>query len=205
MRQPKRRKLSSPPSDKIANLCGACKVLSFNDKDVGSHEKEDFDGSKILGFDDHDREGRRYEDEKWSFLDYDRHDDLPDLPRLLASAKAGCHFCNFLRTAIQKDVRERSEWSGCEVRITLAYVWHRSLRPEILDREQHLAKPRCRQWVDYIIAPPVLQDEALRALIANLEIYLHNEVLDTYKVFFLTEAPPGKFMKLLFMERLCLR
>jgi hypothetical protein len=59
--------------------------------------------------------------------------------------------------------------------------------------------------VDYIIAPPVLQDEALRALIANLEIYLHNEVLDTYKGFFLTEAPPGKFMKQLFMERLCLR
>jgi hypothetical protein len=48
MRQPKRRKLSSPPSDKIANLCGACKVLSFNDKDVGSHEKEDSMVAKFL-------------------------------------------------------------------------------------------------------------------------------------------------------------
>lgn len=138
-------------------------------------------------------------------LDYYHHDYLPDLPRLLASAKAGCHFCNFLRTAIQKDLRERSEWSGCEVRITLLYIWHRNRRPEILDREQHWAKPSHKQLADYIFAREVLQNEALRALIANLEIYLHNEVLDTYKIFFMTEAPPGKFMKLLFMKRLCLR
>ncbi len=51
----------------------------------------------------------------------------------------------------------------------------------------------------------VLQNEALRALMANLEIFLHDEFLDTHKNFFMTEAPPGELMKLRSMERLCLR
>ncbi len=200
MRQPKRRGLSSQPLDKITNLCGICKVLSFNDNDAGGYEKEDFDGNKVLGFEDHDRKRRRANWNKWSVLDYNHHDDLPDLPRLTASAEAGCHFCNFLRTAIQKELRERSEWSDCEVGITLLYVWHR--RSEISDREQQLAEP-CRQpWANYVME--VLQNESLMALIANLEIFLHNGSFDTHKIFFMTEAPPGKFMKLDFIERLCL-
>jgi hypothetical protein len=205
MRQPKRRKLSSPPSDRITNLCGACKVLSFNDKGVGGHEKEYLDGSKVLGFNNHDGVRESNPSNKWSLLDYHHHDYLPDLPRLLASAKAGCHFCNFLRTAIQKDLRERSEWGGCEVRITLHYVWHPDIRSETLGRKQQLAKPCHQQYVEYIIATEALPNDALRALIADLEIYLHNEILDTHEIFFMTKAQPGKFMKLRFMERPCLR
>jgi hypothetical protein len=48
MRQPKRRKLSSPPSDKITNLCGACKVLSLNDKVLEAMRKNISMAAKFL-------------------------------------------------------------------------------------------------------------------------------------------------------------
>jgi hypothetical protein len=70
MRQPKRRKLGSQPLDNITNFCGMCKVLSFNDKYVGGYKKEDFDGSKVLGFEDYDHKKRRAKWNKWSVLDY---------------------------------------------------------------------------------------------------------------------------------------
>ena len=109
--------------DKIATLCGKCKVLNFNDNDIGGYEKEDFDGIKVLGLKDRGHEVWR--SVKWYVLKYDHQDNLPDLPRLAASAEAGCHFCKFLRIAIQKKLCQRTELNDCEVQITLLYLWHR--------------------------------------------------------------------------------
>lgn len=176
----------SSPADETNDLYEGCKVLSFNDKDIGGFEKEDGNGGVFLGFDVPEVQYNKY------LLDYRHHDDLPGLPRLAASADAGCRFCKFLRTAIQTDLRNRSEWSGCGVIITLRYLWHWDEHPEILTREQLLLQSRRQQQVDYNL--PRLQNEASRALTARLDMKLGTEYLDSHMTFLMAEAPAGKFL-----------
>lgn len=154
--------LDSAETSSLSVLCKACKVLRFNDIEAGGYEKEDSDGTKVLGFDDHDK--RRFRDTKEHTLEYEHHDDLPELPRLAASAKAGCHMCYLLRESIQKDSREQTEWVGYKVVIKLQYIWH---------QQQHES------------------DENLVALVAILDIFDDSGSVGTYKIIFLSEALSG--------------
>jgi hypothetical protein len=171
--------------DKIATLCGKCKVLSFSDNDTGGYEKEDSGGNKVLGLEDYGHGGNALVE--WKVLEYDHQDNLPDLPRLAASAEAGCYFCKFLRTAIQKELYKRTELNDCEVQIALQYLWHRR---SVLSR-------------GIKGTTEVTYTESLMALVANLETLLHDGSSHTCNVFFMTEAPTGEHDEAVLYLNLC--
>jgi hypothetical protein len=156
-----------------------CKALSFDDKAVEGF-RYDLNGTKVLCFDDQYPKRHTLE-EIWSLLDYTHDDFLPDLPRLAASVEAGCYFCGFLRTEIRENLRERTEWSGCEVNISLLYAWH---------LVEWLAVQRDRPANDDFVEEPL--QYRLAALVAHLEVLSHDSISEDCKVFFIAEAPPSK-------------
>jgi hypothetical protein len=98
-----------------SNLCDKCSVLRFEDKCIDGYEAEDEDGHRYLKSNDDDKMMRFW-------LDYQHTDLLPDLPRLKASAEAGCVFCGQVRDAALKLALKK----GHSAAFRMFYVW----RPE---------------------------------------------------------------------------
>jgi len=101
---------------KMPGLCRAYQVLSFDDSREGGYEYEDIFGKKSLHH-AKDPNGMAI----WIRLDYNQHDELPEMPRMAASAEAGCQICDSMTTSIQRDlqVRNGSPQNGVEVAWTL--------------------------------------------------------------------------------------
>jgi len=104
-------------------LCDKCSVLRFNDKELGGHKAQSHDGQDILSF------GRAKDSQevcRQLYLDYIHHDSLPDLPRLKASAEAGCTFCAILR----KMALELGFSKSVQVTFKLGYLWYPRTIPQ---------------------------------------------------------------------------
>jgi hypothetical protein len=98
-----------------AKLCERCKVLEFDDRDLGGFEMISSNGERYLNF----RESGLLNSERSLSLKYALEDQTPHLPQLKASAEAGCEFCRLLRQSIQ---RQFSDHNG-DVFVRLKFEW----------------------------------------------------------------------------------
>lgn len=91
-----------------SELCISCQRLRLDDpKHGGMAITSPQTGAEILDFPHHKSSSNKLIDDDGFFL----LDDMPDLPRLQASAENGCACCGFLRRAIQRlcnDLASRS-------------------------------------------------------------------------------------------------
>ncbi|KAK0103040.1 hypothetical protein ONS96_005652 [Cadophora gregata f. sp. sojae] len=171
----------------MTSLCKKCEVLSFYDSQQGGYEHEDSFGNKVL------RHAWKSQRMFFSFdvqLDYEHHDQLPDMPRMAASAEAGCRMCGLLRAAILEDLRIRAEWepitgSGCSLIIKeLSYEFTESFRLHDDVDEHDLTEPNPGRLVDDCT-------EHLVALFAGLRIFALNQSEHRHTVVFRPEALSG--------------
>ncbi|KAG4412247.1 hypothetical protein IFR04_014615 [Cadophora malorum] len=165
----------------MSGLCRAYQVLSFDDSREGGYEYEDIFGKKSLHH-AKDPNGMAI----WIRLDYNQHDELPEMPRMAASAEAGCQICDLMTTSIQRDLqvrveREPTEWSGGSVDVvSLSYAFTKHHR--VYDKESELAYPY------YLLG---LVFECLQARFADLKITLPDGSVYLRTVAFRIEALPG--------------
>jgi hypothetical protein len=102
-------------------LCDKCSVLYIDDKALGAHEAERYDGS-FMSFDNDDLFLALQ-------LDYQHTDLLPELPDLEVSAISGCAFCAALRDAtLRLEINE----TGRAV-FSMRYMWRSGLAELIVD------------------------------------------------------------------------
>ena len=183
----------SRSSDAAGKLCAKCEALSFDDRALGGFQCKK-NGAEVLCFND-PRPEQNSRVTIWSLLDYEHDDYLPDLPGLATSARAGCSFCAFLRTAIRRQLCERSEWDGCEVIIHIFYLWYLVRGP--------VPQYDPREWHKFVEKQPL--QYSLAAAIAHLEVLLPHDDDDddddddndgdkweVCEIFFIAEAPPSK-------------
>ncbi len=167
----------------MSGLCRAYQVLSFDDSREGGYEYEDIFGKKSLHH-AKDPNGMAI----WIRLDYNQHDELPEMPRMAASAEAGCQICDLMTTSIQRDLqvrveREPTEWSGGSVDVvSLSYAFTKHHR--VYDKESELAYPY------YLLG---LVFECLQARFADLKITLPDGSVYLRTVAFRIEALPGMY------------
>ncbi|KAI1153452.1 heterokaryon incompatibility protein-domain-containing protein [Nemania diffusa] len=123
----------------IGGQCDSCQGARFDDARSGGHEARLASGGMGLHF--------LLDKGNKAILDYDwtLDDSLPGLPRLSATAEAGCEFCQFLVdllrsqdvTCLFMDVLEDSEPSGeILLRLYCSYTWGDS-GPALIDQPSY--------------------------------------------------------------------
>ena len=116
------------------SLCEECQCLEFDDATPGGFDGAFTEGRSFLAFDEED-------DPRTIPLDYRFEDCLPDLPRIVESARNGCAFCKLLQNSLfHSGVTETSD--AAQVIMSMKYVWkslmdidgYRKIRHEDPDR-----------------------------------------------------------------------
>lgn len=157
------------------NLCEACKNLILDDKKIaenpGARLKNIQPLNEVFGLNKLKLKGVPGANVIVDTLDFHQYDELPHLPRLTASAEAGCHFCGLLRTAIshQYPVSD-SNCNDGRMEIAFHYIWLPGSQAQMLGNSLGIR---------------------LRALVVDLTVSLHSRALGFKQVIFLIEAPPG--------------
>jgi len=110
---------------KTSNLCNECSAaLRFDDAQLGGYEGQSEHGEPVLMYkeDSIDRTvGQRELAGGIKFLSTSSIcDELPNLPRLAASAESGCGFCGEVRDG----VRQFSLAFSGDIRLSFRYSWN---------------------------------------------------------------------------------
>jgi hypothetical protein len=106
-----------------ATLCKRCRVLQFDDEDLGLYTSTDNKGNPVLDIPEGDS---RLQDDAYGrkfarlHLEFYLKDTLPDLLELQKSSTEGCEFCAILRRAIQKIFGINS---NSEIEVSLHLFW----------------------------------------------------------------------------------
>jgi hypothetical protein len=93
-------------------LCDDCEGLRFDGEACGGFMGTSEKGTPAL----------RLSERHGSFMNQHRTDSTPGLPKLAASAEAGCAFCDFLRAAVLRAKIKGLKRKG-EISMDLYYAW----------------------------------------------------------------------------------
>ncbi|KAI0533375.1 heterokaryon incompatibility protein-domain-containing protein [Xylaria digitata] len=172
----------SAVSKPFVGRCDNCQGATFDDAKSGGHEARLASGRMGLSF--------ILDKGNKAILDYDwtLDDSLPHLPKLSATAGAGCEFCQFLInllrsqdvTCLFNDVLENHEPSdGILLRLYCSYTWGRS---DFVLIDKH----------SYGSASPGLRSFQLRASLHNAKSRIYPSPFGPYCIInCLAELPPN--------------
>jgi len=118
---------STPDADahKTSNLCNECSAaLRFDDAQLGGYEGRSEHGEPVLMYKECSIDGTVGQRELAGGIKFlstsSICNELPDLPRLAASAESGCSFCGEIRDGI----RQLSLAFSGDIRLSFRYSWN---------------------------------------------------------------------------------